>query len=246
VDPIGQRFVLDGLEAGGEGGRSARPDGPFRVSPTNLRRVIGVTGEVHLPTLERVMDRPEIYVPLGNESRTLYLSFRCDASCPNEQAIQAGVRRVHPAIRARITSSAQDVFTSHLTLPRAAADVGAVFAIVAVVTAAGGLFSMLTYAVGRRRREFGIRAALGASPGQMRRLVVHECLSVVAIGVAIGTVGGLLVAKSLGALLYGVTGADPTTWVAVIGTIFVTTLAAAWRPALQAMRVDPLNLLREE
>jgi ABC-type antimicrobial peptide transport system permease subunit len=117
---------------------------------------------------------------------------------------------------------------------------------VAVVTAAGGLFSVLTYAVGRRRREFGIRAALGASPGQVQRLVIRECVSIVAIGIAVGTVGGLLVAKSLGALLYGVTGADPTTWVGVVGTIGVTTIAAAWRPALQAMRVDPVKLLREE
>jgi putative ABC transport system permease protein len=245
-DPIGQRFALGGLEAGGEGGHPARPDGPFRVNAANLRRVIGVTGEVHLPTLERVMDRPEIYVPLGKESRTLYLSFRCVAPCPNEQAIQAGVRRVHPAIRTRITSSAEDVFAAQLTLPRAVADVGGVFAIVAVVTAAGGLFSVLTYAVGRRRREFGIRAALGASPGQVRRLVVRECVSIVVIGIAAGTVGGMLVAKSLGALLYGVTGADPTTWVAVVGTIAVATFAAAWRPALQAMRVNPVKLLREE
>jgi predicted permease len=246
ADPIGQRFALGGLEAGGEGSRPERPDGPFRATSANLRRVIGVTGEVNLPTLERVMDRPEIYVPMGNESRTLYLSFRCAGSCPNEQALQAGVRRIHPGIGAHITSNAGDVFAAHLTLPRAVADVGGVFAIVAVVTAAGGLFSVLTYAVSRRRREFGIRAALGASPGQVRQLVVHECLSIVAIGTAVGTVGGLLVAKSLGALLYGVSGADPTTWVAVIGMIAITTLAAAWRPALQAMRVDPMRLLREE
>jgi putative ABC transport system permease protein len=246
VDPIGKRFVLGSLQAGGEDFHPAAPDGPFKVSPRNLGRVIGVAGEVHLPTLERVMDRPEIYVPLGNESRTLYLSFRCAASCPSEHAIQAGVRRVHPVIGARMTSSAEDVFTAQLTLPRAVANVGGVFAIVAVLTAAGGLFSVLSYAVGRRLREFGIRAALGASPIQVQRLVVRECVSIVAIGIAVGAVGGLAVAKSLGALLYGVTAADPTTWVAVIGTIGITTLSAAWRPAVQAMRVDPVKLLREE
>jgi putative ABC transport system permease protein len=246
VDPIGQQLALGGLEAGGEYGGRPTSDGPFNVSARNLRRIIGVAGEVHLPTLERVMDRPEFYVPLGNESRTLYLSFRCAASCPSTQAIQAGVRRIHPAIGARMTQSADDVFAEHLTLPRAVADVGGVFAIVAVVTAAGGLFSVLTYAVGRRRREFGIRAALGASPGQVRRLVVRECVSIVAIGIAIGAVGGLLVAKTLTALLYGVSAVDPVTWLAVIATIALTTLAAAWRPSLQAMRVDPVKLLREE
>jgi hypothetical protein len=246
ADPIGQRFAVGGLEGGGEGFRPARPDGPFTVSSAQLRRVIGVAGEVHLPTLEGAKDRPEIYVPMGNESRTLYLSFRCAASCPDEQAIQAGVRRIHPAIGARITSNAEDVFAEQLTLPRAVADVGGVFAIVAVITAAGGLFSVLTYAVGRRRREFGIRAALGASAGQMQRLVLRECVFIVAAGIFVGTVGGFLVAKSLGTVLYGVTISDPTTWVAVIGTIAITALVAAWRPALQAMRVDPLRLLREE
>jgi ABC-type antimicrobial peptide transport system permease subunit len=216
------------------------------VSPANLRRVIGVVGEVHLPTLDRALDLPEIYVPLGRESRTLYVSLRCEVSCPSPQAIQDAVRRIHPAIRARHYVAADDVFTAHLPLPRATAAIGGIFAIVAVLTAAGGLFAVLSYAVGRRRRELGIRAALGASPGQMRQFVVREGLSIVSAGIVAGIGGGLLVATSLRAFLYDVGAADPLTWLPVIGTIALTTGAAAWRPARQAARVDPVTLLREE
>jgi ABC-type antimicrobial peptide transport system permease subunit len=117
---------------------------------------------------------------------------------------------------------------------------------VAVLTAAGGLFSVLTCAVGRRRREFGIRTALGASPKQLQRLVFRDGISVMAIGVVAGVVAGWMVARSLAAFHYGVTAADPVTWAGVLGTVALTSLAAAWRPARQAMRIDPVRLLRDE
>lgn len=210
------------------------------------RQVIGVAREIELPTLDHELDRPELYTPLGSTARTLFLNLRCRAACPNEATMRARLASVHPVITARMVPSSEDAYQSHLQLPRATAQVGGLFAIVALVTAAGGLFSVLTYAVGRRRRELGIRAALGASPAQMRHLVVREGMTMVAPGLAAGLLGGWIVARSLAALHYGVTAADPVTWVGVLGTILITSLAAAWRPARQAMRVDPVTLLREE
>jgi predicted permease len=209
-------------------------------------RVVGVAGEIRLPALDPTLDRPEFYTPLGSRSRTLYVNFRCRASCPNEADIRAQVAAVHPALRARPVSSSEDEYLSQLRLPRAAAEVGGLFAVVAVLTAAGGLFSVLTCAVGRRRREFGIRTALGASPKQLQRLVFRDGISVMAIGVVAGVVAGWMVARSLAAFHYGVTAADPVTWAGVLGTVALTSLAAAWRPARQAMRIDPVRLLRDE
>jgi ABC-type antimicrobial peptide transport system permease subunit len=71
-------------------------------------------------------------------------------------------------------------------------------------------------------------------------------MAVVAAGVTAGLLGGWLVARSLAAFHYGVTAADPVTWSGVLGLIAATSLAASWRPARQAMRVDPAKLLREE
>ena len=153
---------------------------------------------------------------------------------------------LHPAIVARPEGPSENEYQKQLRLPRAIAEVGGVFAIVSMLTAAGGLFSVMTYAVGRRRLEFGIRAALGASPGQIRRLVLRDGLGVAGAGVAAGLLGGWLVGRSLTAFHYGITAADPVTWVVVLGLMSLTSLLAAWRPARQAMRVDPVRLLREE
>jgi len=209
-------------------------------------RVVGVAGEIGLPTLDPSLDRPEFYTPMGSLSRTLFVNVRCRAACPSDAAIQAQIHAVHPGLRVRVVSPADDVYQTHLRLPRATAEVGGLFTVVALLTAAGGLFSILSYAVGRRRREFGIRTALGASPTQLRRLVFRDGASIVAIGVAIGMLGAWMVARSLSAFHYGVTAADPITWAGVVGVIALTSIAAAWRPARQAMRVDPVKLLREE
>jgi hypothetical protein len=222
------------------------PLGRSFATGREARRVIGVASEIALPTLDPSLDRPEFYTPMGSQSRTLYVNFRCRAACPGDAAIQAQMHAVHPGLRVRVVSPADDVYLTHLRLPRATAEVGGLFTVVAVLTAAGGLFSILSYAVGRRRREFGIRTALGASPTQLRRLVFQDGASLVAMGVAVGLLGAWMVARSLAAFHYGVTAADPITWTGVVGVIALTSVAAAWRPARRAMRVDPVQLLREE
>ena len=138
------------------------------------------------------------------------------------------------------------VYFKELATPRAAAAMGFAFAAVAIVAAASGLFTVLSYGVSRRRREFGIRTALGSSPAQIRGLVLRDGLTVALAGVAIGSVAAWWLARGLAALEYGVTPADPITWSVVFSVIGVTTMAACWRPARQATHVDPVMLLREE
>ena len=136
-------------------------------------------------------------------------------------------------------------YLNHLRIPRAMAVLGALFTVVAVLTAAGGLFSVMSQTVARRRREFGIRSALGASPGHMRAAVYRDALMVAAMGIAVGAAGGWFVARALAAFQYGVSIADPSLWALVLGTIAITSFAAVWWPARQAARVDPVKLLRE-
>jgi putative ABC transport system permease protein len=115
-----------------------------------------------------------------------------------------------------------------------------------VLSAGGGLFSVLSYAVGRRRREFGIRAALGASPRQIRGLVLRDGAQVAAAGLGLGIAASAALARVLASMEYGVTGFDPLSWSLVLGLLAATTMLASWRPARTAARVDPIALLREE
>ena len=224
TDPIGQTFSI---------GR-------------DKRRVIGVASEIRLPTLDASLDRPEFYQGLERHADDVYLSIRCGGACPDEATLRARLSAVDPALGLRPVAPWENHYEQHLRLPRATAEVGGLFAAVAVLTAAGGLFSLLTYVVGLRRREFGIRTALGASPRQMGRLVFRGAAAVVFPGVLAGALGGWFVARSLAAFQYGVTTTDPAIWSGVLGTIAFVSIVAAWRPARKAMRVDPVRLLREE
>jgi predicted permease len=226
-DPLGRTFWRD------------KESAPFRV--------VGLAREMTLPTLDATMDRPEFYRLLRPVGWVPYLSLRCRGTCPTPEAISALIRDVHPEIDlSRMFADAETDYLNHLRIPRAMAELGGLFTIVAVLTAAGGLFSVMTQTVGRRRREFGIRSALGASPGALRSVIYREVLTLTASGVVVGAAAGSLVASALAAFQYGVSAADPSTWVIVIGTITITSLTAVWRPARQAARVDPVRLLRED
>jgi putative ABC transport system permease protein len=117
---------------------------------------------------------------------------------------------------------------------------------IAVLVAMGGLFSVLAYAVSRRRREFGIRVALGAGKRDLARLVQRDGISVATVGLLVGSAGAWAVQRILAAFQYGVTLTDPLNWLVVAGVIFAATLLASWRPAARAGRVDPAELLRQE
>jgi ABC-type antimicrobial peptide transport system permease subunit len=126
------------------------------------------------------------------------------------------------------------------------ATLGLVFGVLALTVAASGLFTVLSHAVGRRRREFGIRLALGSTPAQVWTLVMRDGLRVALAGLGLGSIAAWLLARTLRSLLYGVTPSDPLTWSVVLVALLTATLAGAWRPATQAMRVSPIALLREE
>jgi ABC-type antimicrobial peptide transport system permease subunit len=104
----------------------------------------------------------------------------------------------------------------------------------------------MSYGVSRRRREFGIRMALGSSPQAIGALVLRDGIGAAAIGIGCGSVLAWVLARAMASLQYGVSTSDSGTWLVVLGVIGVTTIAAAWRPAVEAMRTDPIPLLREE
>jgi predicted permease len=208
--------------------------------------VIGVVREIHHPSLDPSRDRPEFYEPFMGVGSNAMVSLRCNRSCPDAALVRKRIIDTHPAVRINDVGPLEDAYFEQLARPRAAAALGFTFAAIAAVAAASGLFSVLSYTVGRRRREFGIRAALGASRSHIRRLVLRDGLIVVLIGVAIGAAGAWSLARALASLQYGTTMTDPFSCVIVLSLLGFTTIAASWRPAREAMRADPALLLREE
>jgi putative ABC transport system permease protein len=207
-------------------------------------RVIGLVREIHYPTLDRRRDTPEFYERFGGVGSYTTMSIRC-GPCPDPAQVRQRISRA-AAVTVIDVGPLDDVYVEQLERPRATAALAFAFAVIAALAAAAGLFSVLSYAVGRRRREFGIRTALGASGAQIRRLVLRDGFLVAVPGMAIGTAGAWMLARSIASLQYGVTIADPVSWLLVLALLTLTAAGASWRPAQEAARADPLVLLREE
>ena len=130
--------------------------------------------------------------------------------------------------------------------PRFVATLLAVFALLALLTAAVGLFSVLSYSVRRRQREFGVRIALGASVPAVRELVVGQALATVVPGVLLGWGAALLVMRSVRSQLYGVATDDPVTYGVAGGVILIAGLLATVGPIRRAVRTNPIEALRAD
>jgi len=114
------------------------------------------------------------------------------------------------------------------------------------VLGALGIYGVLAYVVTQRTRELGIRLALGAQPGDLRRMVVRSGLRLAGMGILIGIVGALILTRLMQGVLYGVTATDPMTFGAVAVALLGVAAVASWIPAMRATRVDPLVALRSE
>jgi ABC-type antimicrobial peptide transport system permease subunit len=120
------------------------------------------------------------------------------------------------------------------------------FALTSLVLAAAGLYGVIAGSVARRTREIGVRAALGASRGDILAMVVRQGMRLTAVGVGIGIAGAAAATRWLVAMLFGVSSLDPTTYLAVIGLLGTVAVFACGVPAWRAARVDPATPLRAE
>ena len=224
LDPLGRTFTFD----------------------TERFQVVGVAREINHPSLDRQLDNPEFYEPFTGLGSYSMMSLRCAAACPDVATVRHRITQTQPRAPVNEVRELDDIYFEQLARPRASAALAFAFAAIALIAAAGGLFSVLSYAVGTRRREFGIRTALGATPAQIRRVVLQDGLRVAMVGIALGSIAAWSVGRGLRSLQYGVSTSDPTSWAIVLGVLTTTILAASWRPARDAVRADPLALLRED
>ncbi|HET7565979.1 MAG TPA: FtsX-like permease family protein, partial [Gemmatimonadaceae bacterium] len=140
----------------------------------------------------------------------------------------------------------EQVVSSSIARPRFMTMLLSLFASVALVLAAVGLYAVMAYAVSRRTHEIGIRMALGAREGEVARMVVKHGLVLALAGIAIGLVGGVALHRLIASQLFDVSATDPLTLAAVSALVAIIACVACYVPARRAARVDPVIALREE
>lgn len=210
--------------------------------------VVGVVDDVHHESVLAPV-RAELYVSgLQRPNRAAFMSLTVESAV--EPAHLAGplrhaIRRVAPQVPAELETfdhvAARDVADRRFALVVLGA-----FAVVALLLAAVGIYGVVSYSVGRRTREIGIRIALGAEPGRVMRSVQSQMLPPVAIGSAVGVAGAYYLSRFMGSMLVDVDPIDPSTFAAVTLLLILTAAFATWVPARRSTRVDPMEALAEE
>ncbi len=210
-------------------------------------RVIGVVRDIRQDGLDAA-PKPEFYVSslqAGFHSGSLAIHTKVDpASIAG--AVRRAVWSVDPEQPVTDVFTIDEILDNDVSERRIQAMLLAVFAGLAVLLAAIGLYGALAYSVSQRSAEFGLRMALGASPGMLLGRIVGQGLTLTFFGLAAGVAAALALSRVLAAFLFGIEATDPATYVVVAGVLLLTAGLASYLPGRRAMRVDPAVALRRE
>ena len=222
----------------------------FTFSPTQpFREIIGVVGDMAEANLDAGKD-PILFTPFGQSGNSFqtYLVRTAGDPAAATVAVRAVLREmdpqlvlIQPATMDQIIGQSPSVF-----LRRYPSLLIGSFAVLALILAMVGLYGVMSYSVSQRRREVGVRIALGAMPGDVVRLVVGEGARLILIGVGVGLVAALGLVQLMKSLLFGVSAVDPLTFAGVTLLLAVVAMGACYIPARRATRTDPVVALRCE
>jgi putative ABC transport system permease protein len=227
-DPIGRQLELDiPLEDGG-----------------GIRTIVGVVRDVRFTSLAEA-PRPAFYVPVL-QAPTGWFQFVVRA--PNAAAlgtsVRTALRRVDHEQPILAVRTLEEMRSASLGNRRFMLVLVAMLASLALILAAVGIYSIMSYTVAQRTSEIGIRMSLGAEPRDIFRLILGHSVRLVAIGLGLGIAIALATTRIMTTLLYGVTPTDPLTFVSICAMIGAVAVVASYLPATRATRVDPLVAIR--
>jgi putative ABC transport system permease protein len=232
-DPIGARIAISapGLRA--------------RIV---TREIVGVVPQVKTRPDESADGAYQVYVPAAQSPWLQASLIVRTATQPLQmmEQVKRAIARVDPTQAVAQVRTMEQVAAQSTARPRLRAQLVVAFAALAALLAAVGIFSVLTFTVQQRAREFSVRLAVGANARDLLRLVLGGGLKLTAIGVVIGVAASALLVRSLATLLFGVPPLDPLTFVVAPLALASIAMLACLAPALRALRADPVAALRAE
>jgi len=217
----------------------------WSADSTTLRTVVGVAGDMHYRSLRE--STAEIYLPWKQSYWQGSFAIRTTGNLASVlPALRRATAEVNPDLTLWQADPMDDLIAKPLAQPRMSALLLACFAFVSMLLAAIGLYGVMASSVRGSMRELGVRAALGASPERLRRGVLTQALIVTGTGAVVGLVVALAASRLLTKLLFEISPADPISMVGSAALLLIVALVAAYVPARQATRVDPVQALRSD
>ncbi len=228
-DPIGQRFG-------------------FMARDSDAITVVGVVGDVHDQSLDQA-PMSQAYFPMRQSSAPPFVALVVRGTLGSGAllaALRQSVHAVNPVQAVYNVRTMNDVIDSSVAPRRTTTTLLMLFASLALVLAVLGVYSVVAYGIAQRARELGIRAALGATGGNLLALVVREAAGSACVGVLVGVAVAWALSRLLAGFLYGVSAHDPVTFVVAPLALLATTVAATLIPAFGVLRVNPADVMRTD
>ena len=222
---------------------------------TRWAEVVGVVADVREFGLTNEDRRPNAYFPLvpggGAEveiqSAWLTLSMAAGQDPTSvAPAARSALRALDPTMPISTVETMEEIVAAEMEAVSATMTILAIATAMALFLGAIGLAGVISYVMGQRIREIGVRVALGATRGDVTRMILRQSLTVTAVGMVVGLVGAFGLTRLMGALLFEVSATDPLTFVVAPVVLVAVSLAATWLPVHRATRVDPTVALRAE
>jgi predicted permease len=237
IDPIGKRLHVN--------------------STDQIVEIVGVVGHVkqwsldtdHKESLQAQLYTPFMQLPdkaMSQSAPGVGVLVRSEGSAPVFESLRRASAQMSSQQVVFGAQTMNEIIANSLAERRFSMTLLGIFAGVALVLASVGIYGVVSYVVGQRTQEIGVRIAMGAQRTEVLRLVLAQGTAMAALGAGIGLVAALALTRLMGTMLFAISAADPLTYFSVIAILFAVSLAACWLPARRASRLNPVDALRYE